>query len=76
MARRGHRARRTVNSIAQLEWRDVINAYGPIEVLDDEQVQIIIDGALTILETKGMRFLEPGVERASPAQASTSTRKR
>lgn len=60
MARRGHRARRTINSIAQLEWRDVINAYGPIEVLDDEQVQIIIDGALAILETKGMRFLEPG----------------
>jgi trimethylamine--corrinoid protein Co-methyltransferase len=37
-----------------------VNAYGPIKVLDDEQVQTIIDSALGILETNGMRFLEPG----------------
>jgi trimethylamine--corrinoid protein Co-methyltransferase len=60
MPRRGHRAKRTVNAISQLEWRDVVNPYGPTEVLGDEQVQTIIDGALHILETKGMRFLEPG----------------
>jgi trimethylamine---corrinoid protein Co-methyltransferase len=60
MPRRGHRGKRVVNAISQLEWREVVNAYGPIEVLDEEQVQTIIDGALHILETKGMRFLEPG----------------
>ena len=60
MARRNRRARRTVNAIEQLEWRNVVNAYGPIKVLDDEQVQAIIDSALGILETNGMRFLEPG----------------
>ena len=60
MARRNRRARRTVNAIEQLEWRNVVNTYGPIRVLDDEQVQTIIDRALDILETKGMRFLEVG----------------
>ena len=60
MARRNRRARRTVNAIEQLKWRNVVNAYGPIKVLDDEQVQTIIDSALGILETNGMRFLEPG----------------
>ena len=60
MARQNRRARRTVNAIEQLEWRNVVNAYGPITVLDDEQVQTIIDSALGILETNGMRFLEPG----------------
>ncbi|MDH5617319.1 MAG: trimethylamine methyltransferase family protein [Gammaproteobacteria bacterium] len=60
MARRNRRTRRIVNAISQLEWRNVVNAYGPINVLDDEQVQTIIDSALGILETSGMRFLEPG----------------
>ena len=60
MARRNRRVRRTVNAIEQLEWRNVVNAYGPIRVLDDEQVQTIIDSALGILETNGMRFLELG----------------
>ena len=60
MARRSRRVRRTVNAIEQLEWRNVVNAYGPIKVLDDEQVQTIIDSALGILETNGMRFLELG----------------
>jgi trimethylamine--corrinoid protein Co-methyltransferase len=60
MPRRSRRAKRTVNAISQLEWREVVNPYGPTEVLDDEQVQTIIDGALHILESNGMRFLEPG----------------
>ena len=68
MARRGHRAKRSVDAIAQLEWRKVVNPYGPIEVLGEEQVQTIIDGALHILESKGMRFLEPG-SRARLEQA-------
>jgi trimethylamine--corrinoid protein Co-methyltransferase len=49
-----------VNSISQLEWREVSNPYGPINVLTDEQVQTIINGALEILESKGVRFLEVG----------------
>ena len=60
MARRGHREKRVANAIAQLAWRDVVNPYAPIKVLDEEQVQTVIDGALHILETSGMRFLEVG----------------
>jgi trimethylamine--corrinoid protein Co-methyltransferase len=60
MPRRGRSAKRSVNATAQLEWRKVVNPYGTIEVLDDGQVQTIVDGALHILESKGMRFLEPG----------------
>ncbi len=62
MARRGHRTKhrqkRVANAIEQLPWRDVVNPYGPTSVLGDEQLELIIDGALTILETQGMRFLE------------------
>ena len=60
MARRNRRARRSATAIEQLEWRKLVNPYGPITVLGDEQVQTIIDGALDVLESKGMRFLEPG----------------
>ena len=58
MARRRHRERRVANAIEQLPWRDVVNAYGPTAVLSEEQLERIIDGALTVLETQGMRFLE------------------
>lgn len=62
MARRRHRTKhrqkRVANAIEQLPWRDVVNPYGPTSVLGDEQLELIIDGALTILETQGMRFLE------------------
>ena len=60
MARRNRRTRRTVAAVNQLAWRDIRNPYGPTEVLSEEQVQTIIDGALSILETNGMRFLEVG----------------
>ena len=58
MARRRHREKRVANTIEQLPWRDVVNPYGPTAVLSDEQMERIIDGALTVLETQGMRFLE------------------
>jgi len=58
MARRRHREKRVANTIEQLPWRDVVNPYGPTSVLSDEQVERIIDGALTVLESQGMRFLE------------------
>ena len=59
MTRRGHRKRRTANQIRQLPWREVTNPYAPIEILDDEQVETIIESALGVLATQGMRFLEP-----------------
>jgi len=60
MARRGHRQKRAANQIEQLSWRDIVNPYGPTSVLNDEQLERIVDGALTVLETQGMRFLEAG----------------
>ncbi len=64
MARRGHRTKRIANAITQLPWRDVVNPYGPTKVLNSEQLERIIDGALTILESQGMRFLEPASRKA------------
>lgn len=58
MARRGHREKRIANKIEQLPWRDVVNPYGPTAILSDEHLERIIDGAFTVLETQGMRFLE------------------
>ncbi len=58
MARRRHRQKRVANTIEQLPWRDVVNPYGPTAVLSEEQLERIIDGALTVLENQGMRFLE------------------
>ncbi len=71
MPRRGRRAKRVADAIAQLEWREVVNPLVPIEVLDAGQVETIVDGALEILETNGMRFLEPGSrDRLKSAGAS------
>ena len=58
MTRRTHRPKRQVASIHQLPWQTVINPYPPIEVLSGDQVEAILVAALTILETKGFRFLE------------------
>jgi trimethylamine---corrinoid protein Co-methyltransferase len=60
MTRRSHREKRVANTIQQLPWRDVVNPYAPIEVLAEDQVERIIDGAFGVLEKQGMRFLEPG----------------
>ncbi len=35
------------------------NPYAPVEVLDAEQVETIIEAAFLVLESQGMRFLEP-----------------
>lgn len=59
MSRRSHRQKRVVNAIRQLPWADVVNPYAPVEVLKSQQIQTIIDAALAVLETQGMRFLEP-----------------
>ena len=59
MTRRGQRKRRVANQIRQLPWRDVVNPYAPTEILSDDQVDTIIETALGVLATQGMRFLEP-----------------
>ncbi|MDJ0906901.1 MAG: trimethylamine methyltransferase family protein [Woeseiaceae bacterium] len=59
MTRRGRRKKRVANQVRQLPWRDVVNPYAPSEVLGGEQVETIIDTALDVLATQGMRFLEP-----------------
>jgi trimethylamine--corrinoid protein Co-methyltransferase len=59
MTRRRHRKKRVANQIRQLPWRDVRNNYAPIEILSADQVETIIDTALDVLATQGMRFLEP-----------------
>lgn len=64
MTRRGRRRKkRDANEIAQLPWRDVVNPYRPVEVLHEEQLETIIDGALSVLETSGMRFFDPDARK-------------
>ena len=58
--RRGARERRIAGAIRQLPFARLANPYSPIEILSADQVETIINGAFTILETRGMRFLEPG----------------
>jgi trimethylamine--corrinoid protein Co-methyltransferase len=59
-SRRGGREKRVAGAIRQLPFARLVNPYRPIEILSADQVEAIIDGAFTILETRGMRFLEPG----------------
>ena len=59
MTRRSRREKRVASAIQQMPWRSVVNPYSPIEVLSADHVETIIDAALTVLETQGMRFLEP-----------------
>ena len=60
VSRRGGREKRVAGAIRQLPFARLVNPYMPIGILSDDQVEAIIDGAFTILETRGMRFLEPG----------------
>lgn len=71
MARRGHREKRTVNAIRQLPWGELHNPYLPIDILSIDQVDTIIETALKVLATQGMRFLEPG-SRKSMREAGAS----
>src|SRR5688500_15366598 len=60
VSRRGGRERRVAGTIRQLPFARLVNPYSPIEILGADQVEAIIDGAFTILESRGMRFLEAG----------------
>jgi len=59
MTRRGHRQKRIANQIRQLPWREVSNNYTPVEILSSDQIETIIETALDVLSSQGMRFLEP-----------------
>ena len=58
MSRRGHRQRRNVKAVRQLPWQSLRNPFSPVEILSADQVESILDAALTILETTGFRFLQ------------------
>ena len=58
MTRRTHRPKRVATAVRQLPWQAVRNPYPPFEVLSADQVQAVIDAALTILERTGFRFIE------------------
>jgi|TARA_B100002003_G_scaffold248009_1_gene280792 trimethylamine--corrinoid protein Co-methyltransferase len=58
VARAGHRKKRNPATVHQLPFQTVENPYTPVEVLDEEQVEKIVDGALKILSEQGMRFMQ------------------
>jgi len=58
VTRRTHRPKRIAASVRQLPWQQVRNPCPPIEVLSSDQVEAILEAALTVLETKGFRFLQ------------------
>jgi len=60
MTRRNRRTRRVVDEIHQLPWRNITNRYAPTDILDAEQLETIIQASLRVLQTQGIRFLEPG----------------
>lgn len=77
MTRRSGREKRVVSAVRQLPFGRLVNPYSPIEVLSADHVEAIIDAALTILETRGMRFLEEGSRqllRAAGAESDETTR--
>jgi trimethylamine--corrinoid protein Co-methyltransferase len=44
--------------VRQLEWREVVNLYPPVEVLSADQVEAIHVSSLKLLETIGMKVLQ------------------
>ncbi len=77
MTRRSGRDKRVVSAVRQLPFSHLVNPYSPIEVLSADQVEAIIDAALSILETRGMRFLEAGSRQllcAAGAESDETTR--
>ena len=51
------RARREAGGLKQLPWRNLVNPYAPIDVLDPERLEKIHDASLRILEELGLEFL-------------------
>ena len=59
MSNRGMRLRRQSQRarVAQPAYRQIVNRYKPMEVLDDEQIEQIHCASLDLLETVGMKVL-------------------
>lgn len=55
--RRGDHSRR--GQLVRLPWRQVINRYQPIEILEPDQIEQIHQASLRILEKIGIDFLLP-----------------
>src|SRR5262249_31000304 len=51
------RARREGQGVRQLPWRNVVNPYAPIDVLDPEQLEKIHEASLRVLEELGLEFM-------------------
>lgn len=58
MSRRRSKSRRETAAVSQLPWAALKNPYAAMEVLSEDQLESIIEAALTVLEQHGMRFLE------------------
>lgn len=53
------RHRRSPTAIGQLPWREVVNPYRPMEVVDEDAIAAIHETSMRILEEIGMDFLHP-----------------
>jgi trimethylamine--corrinoid protein Co-methyltransferase len=60
MSRRSQRRaqrQREAGGFAQLPWRQVVNPYQPVELLNADQLEAIHEASLTILEEMGIEFM-------------------
>jgi len=51
---------RQANDIRQLPWRDIVNTYAPMEILEAEQIEQIHQSSLTLLQNYGMHIMHAG----------------
>ena len=58
-ARAARRAARTGGTLAQLDWRRIVNPFAPLPAVDEDGLEAIHDASLEILRTVGMDFLHP-----------------
>jgi trimethylamine--corrinoid protein Co-methyltransferase len=56
---RKRQRRRDSGGLKQPPQRAIVNPYDPIEVLQEEQIERIHEGSLTVLETIGMKIMSP-----------------
>jgi len=73
MTRRRQRDARSRGGLKQLPWQTVATPWAPFDILPPEHLERIVDAALTILETKGFRFLDDEAVRLLVAAGATPT---
>jgi trimethylamine---corrinoid protein Co-methyltransferase len=57
------RRRRSGGGVRRLPWRLLERAVAPVEVLDEDRLELIHDASMTVLEGTGMRVLHPEARR-------------